>query len=177
MPKSIFWISLKWIRKIQARRSWIHFFVFHSDVLISRILFLKNNYARCKVGFPHDDYKFVVASDVLWAPFFIKPFLEVAFSMNSQLCFSYRKYVQYQYPSKMITFMGRLCRCYSVAKHDFPFRWDRNVRIKARSCSYVWRAHRLRLWWSRKFVTILSIRSYATPFCFWWGTHSQMSTA
>jgi len=34
-----------------------------------------------KVGFPHDDYKFVVASDVLWAPFFIKPFLEVL-----QLC-------------------------------------------------------------------------------------------
>merc|ERR1719421_446743 len=34
-----------------------------------------------KVGFPHDDYKYVVASDVLWAPFFIKPFLEVL-----QLC-------------------------------------------------------------------------------------------
>merc|ERR1719487_2598448 len=34
-----------------------------------------------KVGFPHDNYKFIVASDVLWAPFFIQPFLEVL-----QLC-------------------------------------------------------------------------------------------
>lgn len=30
-----------------------------------------------KVGFPCDNYKYVVASDVLWAPFFIQPFMEV----------------------------------------------------------------------------------------------------
>jgi predicted nicotinamide N-methyase len=34
-----------------------------------------------QVGFPLNNYKYIVASDVLWAPIFIKPFLEVL-----QLC-------------------------------------------------------------------------------------------